>query len=311
MSFKLVNNIEEANAITHDGVFHADEVFATALLEMVKGEVNLLRTRKVAADDKPSDVIMHDVGGRYATYDNVFDHHQRDFEISRSEDGIKLSSFGLLWYTFGTPLLSDKYNCPIRYSWQAHKDIDSRLVKWIDARDNGQLGTSEELNVSNIISGFNAQWDENNENDDERFIIAVNTAYAILEGLIKTVVAGYKAIDIVEDKIIESDGKVLNLGSYVGSWQAAVLKSKNPKAASLLYCTYKGKDGSVCIAAVPPSLEEMTKQRKPFPEEWAGFGGEELEAVAGIKGLRFGHAGRFFMSVDNEEVTQKVLKKIL
>ena len=155
MSFKLVNSIEEANAITHDGIFHADEVFATALLEMVKGEVNLLRTRKVTADDKPFDVIMYDVGGRYATYDNVFDHHQRDFEIVRGEDGTKLSSFGLLWYAFGTPLLCDEYNCPINYSWQAHGDIDRRLVKWIDARDNGQLGTSEELNVSNIISDIN------------------------------------------------------------------------------------------------------------------------------------------------------------
>lgn len=311
MSFRLVNSVEKANAITHNGVFHADEVFATALLEMVKGEVNLLRTRKVAADDKPSDVIMYDVGDRYSVSDNIFDHHQRDFEIVRSEDGTKLSSFGLLWYAFGTPLLCDEYNCPINYSWQAHRDIDKRLVKWIDARDNGQLGTSEELNVSNIISGFNAQWDESNEDDDERFTTAVNTAYAILEGLIKTVVAGYKAIDIVEDKIAESDSEVLNLGSYAGSWQAAVLKSRNPKAASLLYCTYKGKDGETCIVAVPPSLEEMTKQRKPFPEEWAGLSGEKLETVAGIKGLKFCHAGRFFMSVDNDKVAEEVLKKIL
>lgn len=309
MSFKLVNSIEEANAITHNGVFHADEVFATALLSMI-AEVRLIRTRSVKAEDKREGVIMYDVGGKYSVWDKVFDHHQKDFSLTH-EDGTKLSSFGMLWYLYSRFALCDVYDCPTRYIEFAFNDINNRLVKWIDGRDNGQLPQSEELTISSVISGFNAQWDESSDDEDERFTIAVNTAYAILEGLIKTVVASYKVIDIVEDKISESDGKVLNLGNYVGGWQAAVLKSKNPKAASLLYCTYKGKDGSVCIAAVPPSLEEMTKQRKPFPEEWAGFGGEELEAVAGIKGLRFCHAGRFFMSVDNEEVAQKVLKKIL
>ena len=31
---KLVNDIKEANCITHGGTMHADEVFATAFLEM-------------------------------------------------------------------------------------------------------------------------------------------------------------------------------------------------------------------------------------------------------------------------------------
>lgn len=285
MSFKLVNSVEEANAITHDGVFHADEVFATALLSMIT-DISLLRTRSVKVEDKPEDVIMYDEGGQYSIGNNVFDHHQRDFNL-KHEDGTKLSSFGLLWFVHGMFALRQIYGCPLSYLKIAFDDINNRLVKWIDGRDNGQLHQSEELTISSVISGFNAQWDESNDDDDERFTIAVNVAYAILGSLIKSVAAGYRAIDIVEDKIAESDGKVLNLGSYVGSWQAAVLKSKNTKAASLLYCSYKGRDGSVCITAVPPSLEEMTKQRKPFPEEWAGLSGEKLEAAAGIKGLKF------------------------
>ena len=287
INLELVNDVKEANAITHDGVFHADEVFATALLEMIKGEVNLLRTRKVAADDKPFDVIMYDVGGRYSGYDNVFDHHQRDFEISRSEDGIKLSSFGLLWYTFGTPLLSD------------------------NARDNGQLGASEELTVSGIISGFNPNWNEDDADSDACFIKAVNFAYMVLNNLIKAVVSEYKAIDIVEERIRKSNTRVLNLKKYVNHWQAIVLKSTNPIANELLYCTYIGSNEDVCIVAIPPDLKEMTKQRKPFPEEWAGLSGTKLEEVTGIKGVRFCHAERFFMSVDSEKVAAEVLKKIL
>lgn len=309
MSFKLVNNIEEANAITHNGVFHADEVFATALLSMI-AEVRLLRTRSVKAEDKREGVIMYDVGGKYSVWDKVFDHHQKDFSLTH-EDGTKLSSFGMLWYMYGRFTLCDVYDCPTRYIEFAFNDINNRLVKWIDGRDNGQLPQSEGLTLSSVISNFNAQWNESQEDDNERFTIAVNTAYAILEGLMKSVVAQYEAVDIVEDKIAETEGKVLNLGSYIAHWQTVILKSKNPKASELLYCTYKGKDESVCITAVPPSLEEMTKQRKPFPEEWAGLSGEKLEAAAGIKGLKFCHAGRFFMSVDNYEVAKEVLKKIL
>ena len=62
--FELVGNIEEATAITHNGVFHADEVFATALLSMIM-EVKLFRTRALSAQDKASDIIMYDVGGVY------------------------------------------------------------------------------------------------------------------------------------------------------------------------------------------------------------------------------------------------------
>lgn len=309
MSFKLVNSAEEANAITHNGVFHADEVFATALLSMI-AEVRLIRTRSVKAEDKREGVIMYDVGGKYSVWDKVFDHHQKDFSLTH-EDGTKLSSFGMLWYLYGRFALCDVYDCPTRYIELAFNDINNRLVKWIDGRDNGQLPKSEELTISSVISNFNAQWNESQEDDNERFTIAVNTAYAILEGLMKSVVAQYEAVDIVEDKISETEGKVLNLGNYIAHWQTIILKSKNPKAKELLYCTYKGKEGETCIVAVPPSTEEMTKQRKPFPEEWAGLSGEKLEAAAGIKGLKFCHAGRFFMSVDNEEVAQEVLKKIL
>lgn len=309
MSFRLVNSLEKANAITHNGVFHADEVFATALLSMISG-VRLIRTRSVKAEDKPEGVIMYDIGGKYSVWDKVFDHHQKDFSLIH-EDRTKLSSFGMLWYLYGRFVLCDVYDCPTRYIELAFNDINNRLVKWTDDRDNGQLPQSEELTISSMISSFNPAWDEENPDENACFVKAVDFAYTVLNNLMRSVVSEYEAVDIVEDKIDEAEGKVLNLGSYIPHWQTIILNSKNPKASKLLYCTYRGKEGEARIVAVPPSLEEMTKQRKPFPEEWAGLSGEKLEAAAGIKGLKFCHAGRFFMSVDNDKVTEEVLKKIL
>ena len=78
-----------------------------------------------------------------------------------------------------------------------------------------------------------------------------------------------------------------------------------------MYGTYTGMDGEFCIVAIPPGTEETNKQRQPFPKEWAGLGGEKLEEITGIKGVKFCHTGRFFMSVDSEEVADEVFKKIL
>ena len=306
--FELVGNIEEATAITHNGVFHADEVFATALLSMIM-EVKLFRTRALSAQDKASDIIMYDVGGVYDIKINAYDHHQRSFEEKR-DDGIKYSSFGLLWNRYKKDVLLEN-NCQDAYLEACFSDIDNKLVKWIDGRDNGQLPLSEEVTVSYIISGFNPGWDEEGADGDTCFIKAVDFAYTVLSNLIKSVISKYRAIDIVEDKISKSSNQVLSLGKYITNWQITVLKSENPKAKRLLYGTYLSVDGEFCIVAIPPSTEETNKQRQPFPKEWAGFGGEKLEEITGIKGVKFCHIGRFFMSVDSEEVANEVFKKIL
>ena len=40
---QIVKSIEEANCITHSGTMHADEVFATAFLDLLFGNVKVFR----------------------------------------------------------------------------------------------------------------------------------------------------------------------------------------------------------------------------------------------------------------------------
>ena len=94
---KLVNDIKEANCITHGGTMHADEVFATAFLEMYLNDIKVYRTMEVNPDDFPKDVLIYDIGR------GIFDHHQSD--ALKRENGITYSSFGLLWKTFGSDYL--------------------------------------------------------------------------------------------------------------------------------------------------------------------------------------------------------------
>ena len=91
---KIVNNINEANCITHSGTMHADEVFATAFLSLyLEKDLRVYRTNSVNLDEIDDEVYVYDIGR------GMYDHHQPD--ALKRENDITYSSFGLLWKKFG------------------------------------------------------------------------------------------------------------------------------------------------------------------------------------------------------------------
>ena len=93
---QLMEQIKEkdAQAFTHSGKFHADDVFSSALLLSVNPEITIHRGSQVPEDFKG---IVFDIGrGKY-------DHHQRDSRIR--ENGVPYAAFGLLWEELGAFLL--------------------------------------------------------------------------------------------------------------------------------------------------------------------------------------------------------------
>lgn len=54
---KMTKNIETATAVTHGGTFHADEVFATVILEKVFGDLTICRTFRIPEDLKGEVVV--------------------------------------------------------------------------------------------------------------------------------------------------------------------------------------------------------------------------------------------------------------
>lgn len=83
----IVSDVITANAITHGGVFHADEVMATVILSHVMPQINLARVFTVPED---TNAVVYDIGG------GKFDHHQRGRNGCR-KNGVLYSSAGLLW----------------------------------------------------------------------------------------------------------------------------------------------------------------------------------------------------------------------
>ena len=94
---KLVTDIKDAKYITHSGTMHTDEVFATAFLDLYKKDIAVIRVPQIEKDKIPKGALIYDIGrGKY-------DHHQEDAELR--ENGIKYSSFGLLFRDFGKDYL--------------------------------------------------------------------------------------------------------------------------------------------------------------------------------------------------------------
>jgi len=91
----IVTKEEKANCITHNSTMHADEVFATAFLDLYLGNVNVYRTNKVTRND----CLVYDIGR------GEFDHHQEDAKVRKN--GIKYSSIGLLWKKYGKEYLKN------------------------------------------------------------------------------------------------------------------------------------------------------------------------------------------------------------
>ena len=129
-----------AKGFTHGGKFHADDVFATALLMIVRPDIKV--TRGFVVPDG-FDGIVYDVGC------GMFDHHQEPRE-SRP-NGVPYAAFGLLWRVLGAQLVG------------AHQArlLDENFVQPLDLNDN----TGEQNSLADAIGSFNPVWDSGEDSD--------------------------------------------------------------------------------------------------------------------------------------------------
>lgn len=286
-------NADDADLITHGGVFHSDEVFSTAVL------INVINKEKVKIcriDDKISineNAIVYDIGG------GKYDHHQLGGNGER-ENGVQYSSFGLIWKEFGKEFIQNLEMKNVADIWEF---VDKRLVQTIDAVDNGQLKKItqfdfEILTVPNIVSLYNSNWEEN-ENQDLNFIQAVKFAEELLIRLAESCNSKLKARDEIESIIENSNNQILILDKFM-PWKDFLLQSENPKAKEILYAIFPSNRGGYSVCTVPKELGNF-ESRKLFPEEWAGLCDEELQKITNVKTAVFCHNGRFICSAKTKE----------
>lgn len=166
-------------AIVHSGHFHADEVMAVAMLDLLgllPDDKKIIRTRNAnIISSYIGNAYILDVGQVDDPNNLQFDHHQRGFDRYFSdyalEKGVKMSSCGLLYKFLNTDiftryclLVSDRANMIEDIS---RLDTDMMLEQFynkyimeIDANDNGvsQLNDAYKDEVDKNVFRYTRSW---------------------------------------------------------------------------------------------------------------------------------------------------------
>jgi uncharacterized UPF0160 family protein len=277
---------------THPGNFHADDVFAIAVLGLATdGPLEIVRTRDEAIQDAADARV--DVGGRSDPATGDFDHHQKGGAGER-DNGIRYASFGLVWRAYGEQLTGDA---------EGAASIDERLVQGVDANDTGQtivrslVEGVRPMTVSGVIAAMNPAWDESltPEQEDARFAEAVAVATRIVQDELAGSAAFRRAHQLVHDAIGRADDpRIIELDRNM-PWREAVVTT----APEALFVVYPKSDGWG-MQAVPKALGAFDN-RRDLPAAWAGLSGDELAAASGVDDAVFCHAARFYASAQSRE----------
>ncbi len=280
---------------THNGNFHADDVFSIAALQSIFPSFKLIRTRDSELIAKADLVI--DVGGEYDVDAGRFDHHQRGGAGER-ENGIPYSSFGLIWQKYGLEICAGNQ--------KVADAVDASLVSTIDAIDCGHVeGVSEGISLSQTISMFNPTWQEDSD-FDKGFDEAVDFASRVLTRFIASANGGISAKAIVAEAIENAeDPRVIVLEKYT-PWK----KTVHALSEEALYMIYPSPTGQWRIQTVPVEPGSF-EDKKPLPKQWAGLSGDELKEVTGIDDAMFCHNGLFIAGAESFESTVKMASMAL
>ncbi len=284
----------ELTVVTHNGNFHADDVFSIAALRLALPAFKLVRTRDAALIAE-ADIVL-DVGGEYDADAGRFDHHQRGGAGER-ENGIPYSSFGLIWQKYGLEICAGNQSVA--------NAVDAGLVSTIDADDCGYGERPEGISLSRTISMFNPTWQE--ESDfDAGFDEAVEFATRLLTRFIASANGGISAKSIVSKAIEDADDpRVIVLEKYI-PWKKTILK----QSEDALYVLYPSQTGQWRIQTVPVEQGSFDN-RKPLPQKWAGLSGAELIEATGIDDAMFCHNGLFIAGAESFESTMKMAELAL
>lgn len=278
--------------VTHNGRFHADEVFGCAVLTLLYPDAEIIRTRDsevIASGD-----IVLDVGGVYDPSLNRFDHHQEEGAGNR-KNGIPYASFGLIWKQYGEKLTDSN---------EIREKIDCELVQAIDVLDTMAGGLDlvapkddrmHPYFVQDAIRAFNSTWKEGEEGQYVAFMKVVSFARDILGRELRRAQDELEAAYIVEQAHqSSSDKRILLLdGNY--PWKDVVTKHKE-----VLFVVQPYVNDVWTVHAVKVG-DFSYQNRKDFPKAWSGKIDAAMAEASGVPDAIFCHRSLFLATARSKE----------
>lgn len=277
--------------ITHGGKFHADDVFATALLLLINDtgigprvyyteenrvnashdpvdEIEIYRVNSIPDTLITDETVVYDIGhGKY-------DHHQSDSDVR--DNGVKYAAFGLLFRECWNYLFPSKEEADI---------FDLNCVQMIDKTDN----TGKPNPISAYISTFMPSWDQpsSDRSLSLAFDDAVRFAYRYIQGFVDKANSRHKAITVCENskRLIN---RILILEKYVPY-------NKWAYENGIIVAVYPSLRGGYSASVVS---DKDGNNIALFPKEWRSASPEKLFELTGIKTLHFCHKSGFMIAAD-------------
>ena len=270
---------------THSGTFHADDVFAFAILRAAHGgDVTLTRSRDKAELEQAD--IVFDVGGLYDPARHRYDHHMRDKPLR--PDGQPYSSAGLVWREFGASAAQNLLDrCGVPQIGRLVAMVDSGLIRDVDLMDNGAMPATPG-HFSTVIEAFNATFAEPDRDENAAFFQAVELAAAVLTRTCAHAAAVLQAeAQMAQAAQAAHDPRIIVLDQRI-PWEDAIFDLNLTQA---LYVVRPAGEAWTC-SAVPPERGSFA-QRLPLPDAWGGLRDQALAGVTGVADATFCHPARF------------------
>lgn len=286
---------------SHNGNFHADDVFAVGALTLLHSEYKILRSRDPEVWAQCDYLV--DVGGVYDHENRIYDHHFKDGPTY--DDGLRMSSIGLVWKHYGEKICGSK---------DIADRVCQKLIRTLDAHDNGINLTQRaegipdvnEVSISTIVAAMNPP---NLENVDEVFAREAVKAGEILKAYIANARKWFASKAEVEQalqKTLDAGLQYMEVGENC-NWMEHLLNAENNE--SILFVLYPS-DGKWYSRTVPVSNGSY-ESRKNFPEAWGGLRDDEFSSVAGITDGVFCHHARFICGSMSKDSTLKLIEEAI
>jgi uncharacterized UPF0160 family protein len=300
--------------VTHNGLFHADEVFAFIILKIAlkynENDFSITRTRD--PDTIKNADYVWDVGMEYDHNKKRYDHHMNDCAKRDDINETPYSAFGLIFLHYGK-LAIENYMKSNNLPYAENKDlieyifkqIDNEIVKRIDEQDNG-IKKGSLIDISALIEEFNPRWnrvDKTSAHEDLCFLKAVNSMETIIENKFEKQIGKFlskKKIQAAYDEALDKRILVLETGM---PWQGYVIDNE---LKEVLFTIFPNNEGNWVISTVPDKLRSFNV-RMSFPEEWKGLTNEDLEKKSGIKDALFVHKALFIGGAKTKEAALKMI----
>ncbi|MDR3436379.1 MYG1 family protein [Telmatospirillum sp.] len=270
---------------THSGTFHADDVFAYAILKMATaGQLELIRTRdggRLAEAD-----VVFDVGGVFDPAARRYDHHMRDKPLRA--DGAPYSSAGLVWRDFGLDALRaylpEASSETLDKIWRS---LDGGLIRDVDLMDNGAT-TPMAGHFSTLVEAWNPTFAEETRDENDAFRDASIVVLAVFARVIARAQAAVLAVDAVALAARTAVYPGILVLEQRLPWEDAVF---DLNLTEIFYVVRPAGTDWTC-SAVPPEKGSFA-QRRPLPDAWAGLRDEALAKVSSVPDATFCHPARF------------------